>query len=383
MIDDTLRDAEWSALARYLAGESPADEAEAVRQWLAADPARARLVEVLGPGAARSARMDAGTIDVEAALRRVSSRIDAEGAPPDVAASLPAEIGEHAPLAEYPPASRARAARRLPSRRTPPWRPDRATSLWRGAATRAAAAVLVILAGLWFWQGARFAAPDGAAIARTHVTGVGERDSVRLADGSLAILAPDTELRVPASYGGSDRTLELRGEAWFEVVHDDARPFAIRAGAAVVQDLGTAFSVRSDGAEVRVVVTEGSVMLRGATMEEMTGVVLRAGDVGIMSGDGQATAHEGSADEEDLAWRSGRLVFRDAPLARVREDLRRWYGVELRIADPALEGRHLTASFENETVERVLQVIGLALGADVERRGDTAVVRSAAGGGAR
>ena len=78
---------------------------------------------------------------------------------------------------------------------------------------------------------------------------------------------------------------------------------------------------------------------------------------------------------DDLAWTRGQLVFDDAPLSRVRAGIRRWYGVEL-LADSSLAGRHLTATFSGEPIQRVLDVIGLAFGARVERRGDTAVVRA-------
>ena len=70
------------------------------------------------------------------------------------------------------------------------------------------------------------------------------------------------------------------------------------------------------------------------------------------------------------------LVFRDASLAEVSSDLRRWYGVELRVEDSILASRHLTMTFAGDPLERVLRVIGLGLGADVERHGDTAVVRA-------
>jgi transmembrane sensor len=59
--------------------------------------------------------------------------------------------------------------------------------------------------------------------------------------------------------------------------------------------------------------------------------------------------------------------------------VRKWYGIEVKVADRMLENRHLTATFAGETPERVLEVIRLALGADIERRGDTAIVRSAKG----
>ncbi|MGH7711842.1 MAG: TonB-dependent receptor domain-containing protein [Gemmatimonadaceae bacterium] len=68
------------------------------------------------------------------------------------------------------------------------------------------------------------------------------------------------------------------------------------------------------------------------------------------------------------------MVFREAPLSTVRAELRRWYGVELRIADATLAGRHLTAEFSGEPVDQVQRAIAPSLGAELERRGDTAIV---------
>jgi len=68
-------------------------------------------------------------------------------------------------------------------------------------------------------------------------------------------------------------------------------------------------------------------------------------------------------------------VFADAPLTRVADGLRRWYGIELILTDSTLAERHLSATFEGEAVAKVLEVIGLAIGARIEQRGDSAFVR--------
>ena len=52
-------------------------------------------------------------------------------------------------------------------------------------------------------------------------------------------------------------------------------------------------------------------------------------------------------------------------------DLHRWYGVEFRVRDPALLSRHFTGTFDNQPVSRVVDVLGLALGAHVDRGADT------------
>lgn len=330
---------DWEVLARFMAGESPADEADAVRAWLAENPARHDVLRALDGALAPVAAPPAG-LDVEAALRRVHARMDAPETP---------VIPFRAPARTAPAPRRA-----IPA----PW-------------LRAAAAVVLLL-GVWFgWQALR----GGGGTMVAYSTGVGERDSLRLPDGTTVILGPASRLVLADGYGEAARQVELRGEALFDVSHDEARPFTVHAGGAWVRDIGTTFSVDADSdAGVRVVVTAGAVALRATERAHDGELVLRQGDRGTLAA-GRMTAERAAATPDDLAWTRGRLVFRDSPLEQVAADLRRWYGVELR-ADPTIAGRRLTASFEGEPPADVLRVIGLALGADVQMRGDTAVLRA-------
>ena len=341
-----LRDdaVDWDRLARYLAGESSAAEAAEVRGWLAADPARRELLGALDDAMDRAALPLPAGLDVEAALHAVHGRMDAE---------------REAPVIPLRP------------------RPQPARGGWSSPALRIAAAVLLLLGGsflaLRMMRGA-----DPAAGMQVFATAVGERDSLRLPDGTRVLLGPGSRLAVGRAYGRERREVELRGEAMFDVRHDAARPFAVRAGEAWVRDIGTAFTVHTgaDG-EVRVVVTAGAVAVRGARQESAAETVLREGDRAVFSG-ANVVAQRDAATEEDLAWTRGELVFRDAPLEQVAADVRRWYGVELRADDPAVAGRRLTASFADEPREQVVRVIALALGAEVAVHGDTAVLRDGA-----
>ncbi|MEA3246729.1 MAG: DUF4974 domain-containing protein, partial [Gemmatimonadota bacterium] len=138
----------------------------------------------------------------------------------------------------------------------------------------------------------------------------------------------------------------------------------------------TVFGVREDeGAGVVVAVTEGSVRVTTATD---SGVVLNAGRAVTVSMDGRVRPRAEAATPADLAWATGELVFRDAPMARVQADLRRWYGVVLLVPQPELAQRRLTATFRRDSREQVLTVLSLSLGATYEVRGDTAVLRSRA-----
>ena len=320
----TSPSADWEKLGRYLAGESSPEEAAEVRRWLEAHPADARIVAALD-GAITAPSSRAGTVDVEAALRRVKTRMHAAT-------------------------------------------PASARQRWRRYAGLAAAAAVILAAGVllsrrpFTERGTRVAEAPG----RTYSTSVGERKEVLLPDGTQVILGAATTL----VFRG--RVAELQGEAFFSVAHDPARPFTVRAGDALIRDIGTDFTVHNDvGEAVRVVVSSGIVKLSYAR----DSVVLVRGDVGTLDA-GRVEARRGAATDDDLAWTFGRLVFRNASVAELSADLRRWYGVELRVTDSTLLRRHFTGSFTREQPDRVLEVIALALGARVDRRGDTAYIRT-------
>src|SRR5437868_1124555 len=103
--------------------------------------------------------------------------------------------------------------------------------------------------------------------------------------------------------------------------------------------------------------------------------LLAAGDVGVIQSAGQVTAKHGASTAPYLAWMRDSLVLREAPISEVSSELRRWYGVALRVDDTSLARRHLTMTVAGDPIDRVLRMIGLQLGADVERRGDSAIVR--------
>lgn len=321
-------DADWEALGRYLAGESPPEEAARVDRWLAEDPARRDWLARLS-GALQ--HESSAPVDVEAALLKVKSRFsEAEVLP-------------------------------LPSR----------PAIHRHPVARFAAAIALIVGAAFVVRQLRTA--PGTAEPVNYRTLVGQRDSVLLADGSRVLLGPGSELTVGAGYGGSDRPLTLQGQAFFDVRHDSGRPFIIRAAGALITDLGTSFSVRADSGEVEVVVVTDSVALQD-TAKSRPALLLRAGTRGVFQ-TGQTTRLP-PRTPDDLAWTTGRLVFDNAPLQRVQQELRRWYGLTVVLADSSLARRHLSAAFAGETREQVLNTIALALGVAVERRRDTVVLRA-------
>jgi transmembrane sensor len=341
---------DWEAIARFYAGESTPDEAAAVRRWLEANPLEASTLGSLNDATALLASATPPGLDVEAALKRVAERRDSS----DV---IPIES-------------------RRASKRTPP-HVDVPARRWQRFAIPAAAAAVLLIGGGIYWHSLQSSGYTPNAVAQTFATAVGQRDSVRLADGTRVLLAPDSRLTVATGYGDRVREVELDGEAYFDVRHDPVRPFVVHAGGADIRDLGTTFTVRSTGNQgVRVAVTSGSVSLAPARAVPNAAVVLRPGDAGTLGVDGRTLVERGGTTEPDTAWTSGRLVFREAPVSAVRSELRRWYGIDV-VIDSSFASRHLSMTFDGETVDRVLEVIALSLGAEVQRQGNTAVIKPA------
>jgi len=247
----------------------------------------------------------------------------------------------------------------------------------------AAAALLAVgVAGYLTLRTGQVEQPASALLSAGMVaTGVGTIDSLRLPDGTRIVVGPLSSIKIAEGYGTDSREVEVRGDVYFEVVHDSSGPFTVHALGATVQDIGTKFTVRTDAAEgVAVSVSEGSVSLRSTNQAEVRArVVLQRGERGVLMPDGQTVKRRGTAD--DMAWLRGQLVFHEAPITEVASSVHRWYGIELRVPDASLATRHITATFSSEPPERVLEVIRLALGAQLERRGDTVIVTRAKGAG--
>jgi len=333
--------ADWEAISRVVVGESDAVESAAVARWLATHPEDAALAAIVKARADRAATQSLVSVDTERALSTVRSRMTE---PP----SLTVARGGAAQSSMAKPAA---AVRR-----------------WRGPVF-AAAAALTAMVGIAQWRG------GDAAAEQVYATTVGQRDSVTLPDGSTVVLAPGSRLTVASGFKSGNRDVTLEGAAFFEVKHDGAHPFVVHSRGAEIRDIGTAFSVKTDvNGRVSVAVTHGIVALRDTTSGSAAPVELHAGDRGVLQA-GTVAVARGTVTDEDMAWTRGQLAYRDAPLAEVQADVRRWYGIELQVVDAVLAQRTLTASFRSDSAAQVIRVIALALGAEVVQRGDTILLQ--------
>jgi transmembrane sensor len=235
---------------------------------------------------------------------------------------------------------------------------------WIGAA----AALLIIGAGMsWRMLRSRTAVAPAPA-ERVATTGVGERLTIRLADSSVVTVGPVSTIRYSVSATG--RSVDVvDGIADFNIMHDATRPFRVRAKNAVVTDVGTEFVVRAYAADsgVDVSVTTGIVAVSSGAGDSLE---LRAGQVAFVAANGRAAKVTAASAKTLAAWVDGRLVFDDAPLGTVAAELSRWLDVQIRIPDERLARRRLSAVYNRPTVSGVLDAITATLPVRYERSGN-------------
>lgn len=187
-----------------------------------------------------------------------------------------------------------------------------------------------------------------------------------LPDGSTVILHEGAKLSYPASFSKKERNVTLDGEAFFTVAHDAARPFIVSGGDVNIKVLGTEFNVSTNTGNhsVSVVLEKGkvSVYLKG---EETNNVLLTPGEKAVADINTRKIHTSVNTDPNYKAWITRELVFNNSSLSIVAETLQRVYGKEIRLANSAMQECILTATFKDQSLPEVLDVISATLGTSV------------------
>ncbi|WP_380788081.1 FecR family protein [Sphingomonas sp. R86521] len=230
----------------------------------------------------------------------------------------------------------------------------------RGRRVAIGAAVVLAAAGI---AGVLLPMGDRATAAvRIVETPAGARRAVVLADGSRIDLNGGTRLTIN---DGASRMVTLeRGEAVFRVTHDSAHPFVVQSGTMRLQDVGTVFNVARVGSHLGVQVAEGAVLFQ----PDHDRIMLTAG-AALSHVDGEPPRMAGVAVGDVGSWRSGRLVFRQAPVQLVAAALERSTGTAVAVA-PGLADTPFTGSIAvTGGADRMIPHVAALIGARAEHAG--------------
>lgn len=231
------------------------------------------------------------------------------------------------------------------------------------------AAVLIPLLVLTFFTVEYFRKPAMERIASSNRV-----IDTLLSDGTQIQLNVHSSLEYPARFRKDERRVILQGEAYFQVTHQIRQPFIVATPNVEVKVSGTSFSVKCEPASdtLSVIVDEGRVVLFPVTQSDKSdSLILTAGQQGIYLSNQHRFKKIDKADENELYWHTGTLVFRNAPLTYVISTVSKAYGVKIRLMDVSLSEIPLTSSFSAMPVGKVLEIIAETLGIKVVYRDQT------------
>ncbi|MFZ1809137.1 MAG: FecR domain-containing protein [Cyclobacteriaceae bacterium] len=231
------------------------------------------------------------------------------------------------------------------------------------------AAALLVTAGVSYFVYQWMNVPDQV------ITIVAQKEIVRdtLPDGSLAVLNKSSTLKYAYNTNSNQRKVKLEGEAFFDVKHQEDKPFIIETNEVIIEDIGTTFNVSAfpDSPTIEVYVETGEVAFY--TLKD-TGLNLVAGETGVYHKANKSFARLLKTDTNRLAYKTGIFSFRNADLETIVNDLNSVYEGQIRLSNDAIKNCRLNVAFKNEKLEDIVEIIAETLRLTVTKEGEDYVL---------
>lgn len=193
----------------------------------------------------------------------------------------------------------------------------------------------------------------------------GMTTKVVLPDGSEVWLNSASYLKYPIQFTKHDRRVELEGEAYFSVKKDAGRRFLVDAGKNIeLEVLGTEFNVDAYPKEdfVAASLVSGKVNFHCLQQGHETVHVMVPGQKVIYNFADEELVCANTSIESDVAWKSGKIIFRDTPIEDALRILSKRFDVDFRLINSQLEEYCFTGTFVNQRLDRILEHFKIASG---------------------
>ncbi len=314
-------------IGRVLAGEANLDDRRKLDAWLALNPSNreyfSQLETIFNKAAGNTVQLD---FDTDAAWKKVKHQLKGDS---EVKRLVPPELST-----SY-------------------------TSVLRMAAS------IALILGIGYFTYRWGGQPTQTFSIRADVATVQDT----LPDGSAAFLNKKSTLSFEYNPRKRTRTAKLQGEGYFQVKHEEEKPFILSAEEVLIQDIGTAFNVKAypESDTVEVAVQEGEVHIY--TLKN-TGINLTAGQTGVYSKRSHEFTRLEKADTNVLAYKTRTFSFKNTALESVIQKINEVYGSSIRLTNPALGSCRLTVNFQGDTLDTIVEVIAETMKLTVTRDSD-------------
>ena len=190
---------------------------------------------------------------------------------------------------------------------------------------------------------------------------LGSKLHLELGDGTKVWLNHGSKLKYPHRFTGKIRKVVLTGEAYFEVAHNKKTPFIVETDRVDIRATGTVFNVSAYPGDDRIetALVEGKVILykkdtnreiRSMSPDECVRFYPQTNTYSLDSNN----------MEKYVSWKDGLLIFKNDPMESIAKKLGRWYNIEVVFTDEKEKEYTYTATFADETLPQVLELMGMA-----------------------
>lgn len=215
----------------------------------------------------------------------------------------------------------------------------------------AAASVVLLLAGYFIFQST---VADEVSVVSATISAQGQVTNHQLPDGSQVWLNQGSEIRYSER---EPRKILLTGEAYFKIAYKEGAPFTVSTDGVVAKVLGTEFNVQHAGEQTNVSVLEGSVEV--SALDKV--VVLKEGQRAVTDRSTNKITRTAFSDTNFLAWKTGVLEFRRAPLSEILRSLNQHYQVQIKLENEALSNCTLSLTLDNTSLDETLSIVSAVL----------------------
>lgn len=184
----------------------------------------------------------------------------------------------------------------------------------------------------------------------------GKTYRLQLSDGTTVTLNADSELSFPTRFAGSRRTVQLKGEAYFEVAKDARRPFVVQTGDMDVRVLGTSFNVccYADQPSTRTTLVQGAVSIERAGES----IRIRPNEQYEYNRESNQSSVREVDTELYTSWVHNEYIFRNATLEEIFTQLNRWYDIDVHYASDDVRLSHFSFRINREvSIDKLLQLL--------------------------
>lgn len=195
----------------------------------------------------------------------------------------------------------------------------------------------------------------------------------KLPDGSKVTINKNSEIAYVQK--GNVREVKLKGEAYFEVVHNEEIPFEITVDDIIIKDIGTAFNVKAlpGSNSVEVLVESGEVHFYTSTNK---GLNLVKGEKALYDKTTkQFSKVVPDPIENTLSYKSKVFQFKGSPLREVIRQVNEIYGSSILLSDERLGNCRLSTMFNDQSIETIIEIIAETLDLEVEHSGEKIILK--------